>query len=584
MSADKTHRALVVDDEKVIRRLVAKALADEGVQCDLAADGDEAAQLLAAHQYDLLVTDLKMPNRHGHSLVRDVLLLSPRPIIIVHTSVMEPKIARDLLSRGIDDIIYKPSDALLVAAKAKTLLERRAASSPQSVSTSASSIAARLGSSSAGADLKVDAARLTERLNEISSVLPISNAALDVYHMTRDCDWEISQIAAAIQRDASLSAEVLRLANSSFYNTTGHGVVKLDQAVMSIGQTRIGEMAMALNALALVTPSVLPWMNLDLAWRRSMAASVAVETLIDLGGHSAVEEGLPLSATLYPLGRVVLGALFPDLYKRLVSQCSRGGESLRQLEKTALPVSHSAALAQLLAVWRIPTELCLPLTYAAGEFSAIARTVDPLRSKAELLKLAILVGHIAVGEWEPWDTVELPPATVLERLKTPIVDDLLSRIRVDIAKLANFHPGRAVSSNPVGAPQPSRNVAYCNLASAASDLLAELLPSLGYRLQHVRIEELRDLEAPAIINGIDSPATRFAAHYGRNPAIVVTTPERAAAFGKFAATISVPCSFASLRSALAGTVGEAVAPPARQGAVLSQLAAGATDALTAAHS
>jgi DNA-binding response OmpR family regulator len=583
MSADKPHRALIVDDEKVIRKLVAKALADEGFECDLAADGDEAAQLIGAQSYDLLVTDLKMPNRHGHALVRDVLLLSPRPIIIVHTSVMEPKIVRDLLSRGIDDIVYKPSDAFLVAAKAKILLERRTASKPSATPASGSSIAARLEAPAPAADLRVDAEILTQKLNDISSVLPISKAALDVYQMTRSCDWEISQIAAAIQRDASLSAEVLRLANSSFYNTTGKGVINLDQAVMSIGQTRIGEMAMALNALAMVTPSALPWMNLDLAWRRSMAAGVAVETLIDLGGHSALEEGLSLSATMYPLGRVVLGAMFPPLYKRLASQCSRTGESLREIERTSLPVSHSHALAQLFAVWRIPPDLCLPLKHAADEFSSIARQIEPLRTRTELLKLAVLVGRIAVGGWEPWDSIDFPPATLLERLKTPIVDDLIGRIRVDVAKLAEFHPGRALSADPAGAPHPARTIAYCNIAGGTTDLLAELLPSLGYRLQHVRVEQLRDLEKPVVINGIDAAATRFAAHHGRNPAIVVTTPEKADGFGKFARTISVPCSFSNLRTAIADTVGETALPPARPSAVLSALNPADHSPLSGAH-
>ena len=56
-------------------------------------------------------------------------------------------------------------------------------------------------------------------------------------------------IAAAIQRDATLAADVLRMANNSFYNTSGQRVVQMERAVVQIGQKRIGELALATSAL-----------------------------------------------------------------------------------------------------------------------------------------------------------------------------------------------------------------------------------------------------------------------------------------------------------------------------------------------
>ena len=239
MSSDKPRRDLIVDDEKVIRRLVAKALADEGFQCDLAADGDEAAQLLAEHQYDLLVTDLKMPtamatrwcrstapvaaaDHHGPHQ-RDGAQNRPRPALPRRRRHHLQAVRRVPRRRQGQNVARTPYGNSARGPRRRPRLARH----PHHPSLPAWKPAD-------SADLKIDAARLTEKLNEISSVLPISAAALDVYHMTRSCDWEVSQIAAAIQRDASLSAEVLRLANSSFYNNTGKGVVNLEQAVMSI--------------------------------------------------------------------------------------------------------------------------------------------------------------------------------------------------------------------------------------------------------------------------------------------------------------------------------------------------------------
>ena len=61
---------------------------------------------------------------------------------------------------------------------------------------------------------RLSAAEFHEKLGRVSQVLPISAAALDVYQMTQSLEWDLSQIAAAVQRDASLATEVLRMANS----------------------------------------------------------------------------------------------------------------------------------------------------------------------------------------------------------------------------------------------------------------------------------------------------------------------------------------------------------------------------------
>ena len=40
----------------------------------------------------------------------------------------------------------------------------------------------------------------------------------------------------------------------------------MDEAVMRIGQKRVGELALSINALSAVTPTMIPWMDLDLTW------------------------------------------------------------------------------------------------------------------------------------------------------------------------------------------------------------------------------------------------------------------------------------------------------------------------------
>jgi DNA-binding response OmpR family regulator len=133
MTSDQTIRVLIVDDEPLVQRLICRAMQERGIQCGFAADGNEAVREIATTSYDAVVTDLRMPNKHGHSLALHLLELNPPPVLIIHTGVVERKLATDLLARGVDDIVFKPIDFGILAAKVQALVLRRRgmAESPQ---------------------------------------------------------------------------------------------------------------------------------------------------------------------------------------------------------------------------------------------------------------------------------------------------------------------------------------------------------------------------------------------------------------------------------------------------------------------
>ena len=131
---DDFYRAVVVDDEAQIRQLTMRALTAEGFRCHAAVDGAEALRMAEENHYDWVVTDLRMPNAHGHALAANLLARPDRPAIMVLTGLLEPQLARDLLARGVDDIVFKPIDYNLFAIKANTLVRRaKAKLSPPNV-------------------------------------------------------------------------------------------------------------------------------------------------------------------------------------------------------------------------------------------------------------------------------------------------------------------------------------------------------------------------------------------------------------------------------------------------------------------
>jgi len=117
-------RVLLVDDLPEIRHLSARALAQEGFTSYQASDGVEALERLRETQFDVVLTDLHMPGMHGHALAVEVLQLKSRPLVVVLTALLEPRMAKDLLARGVDDVMFKPIDFRAMAGKLAGLVKR----------------------------------------------------------------------------------------------------------------------------------------------------------------------------------------------------------------------------------------------------------------------------------------------------------------------------------------------------------------------------------------------------------------------------------------------------------------------------
>lgn len=63
-------KILIVDDDKLLRESLAKALADHGYQVTQASDGEEALKLALDSTPDLVITDVMMPNMDGLSMLQ----------------------------------------------------------------------------------------------------------------------------------------------------------------------------------------------------------------------------------------------------------------------------------------------------------------------------------------------------------------------------------------------------------------------------------------------------------------------------------------------------------------------------------
>jgi response regulator RpfG family c-di-GMP phosphodiesterase len=107
LTAD-TARILVVDDEKVIREILADFLSMEGYVVHAVEDGVEAMKELQKRSYNLVISDLKMPNMGGLELIAKVTEESLPVITVIMTGFGTVETAIEAMKKGAYDYILKP--------------------------------------------------------------------------------------------------------------------------------------------------------------------------------------------------------------------------------------------------------------------------------------------------------------------------------------------------------------------------------------------------------------------------------------------------------------------------------------------
>lgn len=115
-------KVLIVDDEKVIRESLELLLKDEGYKAETAADGEEALQKISSDDYDVVLTDIKMPKLDGIELMQKASRVSPETFFIIMTAYASVKTAIEALREGAYDYFIKPVEFDDVILRLKRLI------------------------------------------------------------------------------------------------------------------------------------------------------------------------------------------------------------------------------------------------------------------------------------------------------------------------------------------------------------------------------------------------------------------------------------------------------------------------------
>lgn len=99
---------LIVDDDEVMRKLLREVLEKEGYEIELASSGEEAVRFLASKTYSVIVSDIRMLELDGMSVLRAAKKSDPKTVVVLMTGFGSMEGAMEAIREGAFDYVSKP--------------------------------------------------------------------------------------------------------------------------------------------------------------------------------------------------------------------------------------------------------------------------------------------------------------------------------------------------------------------------------------------------------------------------------------------------------------------------------------------
>jgi HD-like signal output (HDOD) protein len=172
-------------------------------------------------------------------------------------------------------------------------------------------------------------------------------------------DSSVQDLAKLIARDQSLTARLLRLANSSFFAIRG-GVRSIPQAVTLLGFARVRDIVLGLSVWSTLKGNDARGKQYRRAmWIHTATVAAAAKILAErTGGDGATAFAAGL---MHDVGKLVLGMRLGKTYWALLDEAKEKGEAAAAVEEEAFGVHHGTVGGWMLQLWQLPASLIDPV-------------------------------------------------------------------------------------------------------------------------------------------------------------------------------------------------------------------------------
>lgn len=330
-------RILFVDDEpKVLQGLqrMLRSMRHEW-NMEFAMSGQEALAILSKAQFDVVVTDMRMPGMDGAQLLKEIMKRYPNVVRIVLSGQTDQEAFLSSAS-VVHQFLSKPCDTESL----KTTIAR-----------------------TCSLQYLLRDETLKKLVMQTGSLPSLSDLYVEFIELLKSPNVSIEKIGRIISKDIGMTAKILQLVNSAFYGLRRR-ISDPAEAAIILGLNTIKALVLSHQLFTQFDQARLPWFSSNSLWKHSFLAGLLAKQIARTENCPEIlAEDALAAGMLHDLGIVVLANNLPDKYKKLIQLVRDKNICLREAEQEIFGGTHAEVGAYMIGLWGLADSIVEALAF-----------------------------------------------------------------------------------------------------------------------------------------------------------------------------------------------------------------------------
>ncbi len=207
---------------------------------------------------------------------------------------------------------------------------------------------------------------LLQRLSEIHELPTLPEIALRIQALISSDEGDAAMLSRIIEQDPSLSAKLLKVANSSFYSSAANKITSVKVAITRIGFNEVGHIALAVSLIRTFSKKS-NILDYKAFWRHSLSSAFLTRMAAESSGlifSPRDQHSFFLSGLLHDIGILIYDQFFHEQFEKIMDYALKKEISYLDAEKEVVPLeTHSVIGSALLELWKLDTPVISSIRY-----------------------------------------------------------------------------------------------------------------------------------------------------------------------------------------------------------------------------
>jgi HD-like signal output (HDOD) protein len=337
MNEPTKRRILFVDDEPMVLKGLQRTLRKMRDEWEMtfASSSKEALDILGAEPYDVIVSDLRMPEMDGTQLLAEVKSKHPEVVRIILSGQVEQEATFKSVQLA-HQSLSKPCDADILKHTLNKLFGLRNVLEDESIKRIVSQ---------------------TETLPSLPAVYT------EIISELQSPDPSVKKVGDIISNDLAMAAKILQVVNSAFFGLV-RKISNPKEAVMLLGTETIKALVLSVKIFSEFNQNKFAWFSFGDLFNHSMSVSMFAQSITkeehldqNLVNHSL------MAGMFHDLGKLILVTNFQEPYQKLLTEARQTGQNLWDLENDLFGTSHAEIGAYLMGLWGLEYPVIEAIAY-----------------------------------------------------------------------------------------------------------------------------------------------------------------------------------------------------------------------------